>query len=127
MPHLDIPFEEVPNEIRPVQPGTYTLEIMDVPTIEPTKSGNGQKLVVQMTIQDDGEFKGRRIQDHISTKMQTKIKRLAIAAGLDPDNNGIDTEEMAGRQVKARVKSNTFTNDFGEEIENARIQDYLIK
>lgn len=126
MAHLDIPFDDVPEEIRPVQPGIYTLEITEVPEIGPTNSGNGTKLVVQFQIADEGEFKGRRIQDHISTKMLTKIKRLCLAAGLDPDNSGVDTEDMMGRQVQARVESQTYENDYGEERETARIRDYIV-
>jgi len=123
---LDLPFDEIPDEVQPISPGIYTLEITEVPEVMPTKDGTGTKIVVQFAVADEGQFKGRRIQDHISTKMQTQVKRLFLAAGIRPTSAGVDTEELLGRQVRARLISRTYTNDMGEEVETVRIRDYLL-
>lgn len=132
MPHLDVDFTDVPDEILPIEPGIYDAEISNAPEILPTKSGEGTKLVVQMVIVDDDKHAGRRLQDHISTKMATRIKRLIKSAGLEA-GQGFDTEDLAGQRVKVKVKLESYqvsspTLDDPENMETrtaSRVDDYL--
>jgi len=132
MPHLEVDFTDVPDEILPIEPGIYEAEITEAPEILPTKSGEGTKLVVQMTVVGDDKNSGRRLSDHISTKMQTRIKRLIKSAGLTP-GSGFDTEDLAGQRVKIRVKQESYqvsspTLDDPDNMETrtaSRVDDYL--
>jgi len=128
-PLLKVNFDEVPDEYLPVPAGTYLLEVKSAPSVEPTKDGKSTKLVVQFSIVENAnsQLNGRGLQDHISTKMLTQIKRLFLAAGITPGADGIDTEELAGKRVKATVVSRTYRDpDSQEERETSRISDYIV-
>lgn len=124
---LNINFEEVPNEILPVPAGIYQLLILTAPTIEPTVKGIGQKIVVDMQIADEGENLGRRISDHISVKMTTKIKRLALSAGIPVGAEGLDLTMLEGQTVTAKVVTRTYVDPVsGETKETSSVADYII-
>ena len=128
MPHLDTNFGDVPDEFEQIPPGTYLLEVKAAPQIMPTNDGKSTKMVVEFAVVEDPKLNGRNLQDHISMKMLTRIKRVFLAAGLKPGAAGIDTEELVGRRVKAIVIHNTYRDkDSGEERESARIKDYVVE
>jgi len=128
MPRLETNFNDVPDEFEQIPPGTYLLEIKAAPQVMPTNDGKSQKMVVEFAVVEDPKLQGRNLQDHISMKMLTRIKRVFLAAGLKPGVDGIDTEELVGRRVKAVVVHRTYRDkDSGEERETARIQDYVVE
>jgi hypothetical protein len=128
MSHIDIDFNDVPEVIPPIEPGIYDLEVMETPEVMPTNDGKGMKLVVKMKVVEEGPHKDRQVSDHISVdKMRTKIKRLCLSAGLNPGADGLQTEELVGRILKAKLKNRTYVDrDSGEERETASIADYII-
>ena len=127
MARIKVDFNDVPNEIVPIAPGIYGFEVEGVPTIEKTKDGTGTKLVVKCRITEDGPEKGRVITDQISTKMETKMKRLAMTCGLAPGAEGFDTEDLVGRGGRFRIAPNTFTDSSsGETVHNSKVADYVI-
>jgi hypothetical protein len=126
MPVLNINFEDVPDEILPITPGTHVFEVTEVPVIEPTKDGLSQKLVVKMKIVD-GPDAGRAITDYISVKMQTRMKRFFLALGLQVGAEGIDTNDALGRTGKLVSKTEAYTNpQTGETRESAKVVDYIL-
>lgn len=129
MPLLKVNFDDVPDEFLPVPAGVYLLEVKTAPKVEPTKDGKSTKLVAEFAIveNENAQLNGRTLQDHISTKMLTKIKRLFLAAGIVPGAEGIDTEELAGKRVRATVVIRTYRDpDSQEERETSRIDDYIV-
>ena len=129
MPLLKTNFDEVPDEFLPVPAGVYLLEVKSAPKVEPTKDGKSQKVVAEFAIveNENPQLNGRTLQDHISVKMLTHIKRLFLAAGIKPGADGIDTEELSGKRVKALVAIETYRDkDTQEEREASRIRDYIV-
>ncbi len=128
MPRLDINFEEVPDVILPITPGKYVLEIAKVHTLEPAASGNGQNLIVDFRVDDDGEFKGRAQRDYIFLNEfgLVKAKKLIKGCGLTVSSSGLDTEEMLGRKVNALLVASTFKDkETGETVSNTKVSKYL--
>lgn len=126
MAKLNVNFDEVPNEVQPVDPGTYTAAVEEA-NLEETKDGKGMKVVVKMKIKaENNPNDGRLVFDHISTKMQTQLKRLALSAGLNPGGDGYDTDDLIGKIVKIRVKNAPYKDEkTGETKETSRIAEYM--
>lgn len=125
-PLLDVNFADVPDEFLPVEPGRYTLEIREAPSQEPTRDGKSQKLVVSFVVVDTPKYENRTLQDHISLKMLTRIKRLFMSAGITPGAEGVRTEDLVGKRVTATIGTRTYKDDSGEERETSRIIDYVV-
>ncbi len=125
-PLLNVNFDEVPDEFLPIEPGKYVLEIRNTPKEEPTKDGKSTKIVVEFVVVDSPKYENRTVQDHISVKMLTRIKRLCMSAGLKPGPEGIQTEELLGRRVTATIGTRTYKDESGEDRETARIIDYVV-
>jgi len=128
MPRLDMNFDDVPDEIVPLEPGIYRLGVAEAPKVEPTNDGTSTKLVVRFEVIEPEKFKGRALQDHISIKMLTRIKRLFLSAGLKPGASGIDTEELTGAEVRALLKERSWKDpDTGETRVSVRVDDYIVE
>jgi hypothetical protein len=88
-----------------ISKGTYLFEIADVKIKEAASGAN--YLNVELRCQDEGEFKGNAVFDAITLtkKAEWKFCHLALAAGFTKDDvaNGINTDELKGRYVKAEV------------------------
>ena len=121
MTTLNINFDEVPDSLL-VEPGVYAAQIVGVPSLEPTKDGTGQKVVVNCTI-TAGKYNGRGVRDFISTKMTTKLKRLAKAAGVAADAGGLDLAALDGKDVTIKVVNNPAQNDPTRIYAN--VDDYI--
>lgn len=135
---LSMDFNDVPDKFVPVEPGRCQLEISEVPTLEPTKSGDSSKIVVNFKVisHEAGDKNvGRGVNDHISIKMKTRIKRLLIATGFGTWNaetesydvpKEIDFADMLGKQCTALLKPDTY-KVAGEDEPRVvtRISDYL--
>lgn len=128
MPHIDVNFSEVPDEIKPISPGQYELEVAEVPTVEPTEKGTGQNLIVNFRVSNDGEFKGRAIRDYIFLNEfgLVKAKNLIKHSGLEISSSGLDTEELLGRKVNALLTSATYKDKLTEEVrQTTRVSRYV--
>lgn len=133
-PLIDINFDEVPDEFIPLPVGIYHLEISEVPQVEPTKGGDGMKLVVrtkvveQISPEASVEFAGRDQVAHMSLKGQIQIKRLALSAGIEVGAKGFDTEDLAGKVVTAQlVQTVVKDQQTGADRIFTNISDFLFK
>ena len=126
MARLDVDFNDVPDEIKPIDPGTYTLEVAKVPVIEPSAKGNGQNLIVDFRVVDEGAFKRRSVRDYIFLNEfgLVKAKKLIIGCGM-PVGNGLDTEEMLGMKTQAILAASSYVDGSGETIHNSKISKYI--
>jgi len=121
MSTLNVNFDDVPDSNTP-EPGQYSAQITGVPEQKLNKRQDGNNLVVEVSI-TQGPFEGRTIRDYIPIgTMTTKIKRLAAAAGVVADANGLNLEELAGKDVQI-VVTNTPSDDNSRMYAN--IADYL--
>jgi len=129
MPKIEKNFDSIPSEIRPVKAGTYQCLIETEPETKENKKGTGENLVVVLTVQsDDPECNDRKVFDYISLeKMETKLKRLFLSAGVAVGPEGADTADLVGRTVTARITVRTFKDDeSGEERESNNVAGYVI-
>jgi len=127
MPNIPINMDEVPDEYLSLPAGIYPLEIFEVPTLEPTRDGKGEKVVVRMRVNDETNPEhGRQITDHISLKSTTRLKRLCLSAGVNVGVDGFDTEALMGKTVSARVKTRTYQDEDDETQTTSGIKDYQI-
>jgi len=124
---LSVDFRDVPDKIEPILPGIYDLEVTTVPEIKPTKKGTGNNLVVQFAIATDGPFKGRKITDNIFLNELglIKVKNLITGLGMTP-GNGIQLEEMLGKQAKGAIVENKYQDEStGEAVVSSKIKSYI--
>lgn len=127
MGHIATNFDEVPDQILPVDPGVYTL-LVETAELKPTKDQKGTKIEVVMKVNDEGNPNfGRTVYDHISTKMNVKIKRLWKSCGVVPGAAGVNTEDIIGKVCKGRIANRPYKDDSGTVRETSSIQDYLIE
>ena len=127
-PRLDVNFGDVPEVIKPIEPGVYELEVAKVPAIEPTSKGTGQNFIVDFRVTTEGEFFGRSIRDYIfiSDMGLTTIKQLMLGCGMPADQNGINTEEFLGKKVKAILVASSYKDpETGQTNVNAKIKSFL--
>ena len=127
MTQLDVNFNDVPMEMQPLPVGKYLVDVVGAPKSEMSQTGK-PKLVCTFAVVEgpDGDVscKGRQLFDHISMTLLTRIKRLAVAAGLDPDADGLNTDSLVGCRLSLVIKDNTYTKD-GETKTNSKIVDYV--
>lgn len=126
MSHIDINFEDVPDKVLPLPAGEYVCLVKNA-TLEPTKDGGGQKVVVEMEVDEaSNPSHGRKLFDHISTKMTTNLKRCWKSAGLNPGKTGINVDDIIGKHVRILVKPRTYKDPTsGETRETASVDSYL--
>lgn len=125
MPRLDINFSDVPDKILPLPEGIYTLEIHSA-DFKLTNDGTSHKVEVAFRVQEPTDHAGRIVSDHIGVKMETRLKRLAMAAGLDPAVNGLSTEDLPGRVVQVQITQRSYKDNDGNTQIASNIKDYLI-
>lgn len=128
MSFLNINFDDVPDKNMPLPAGEYVF-LVNAATLEPTKDGSSQKIVVEMTVDDEqNPNNGRKVFDHISVKMTTNIKRLFKSAGLKPGAGGVDVSDLVGKHVRALVKLRAYKDpSSGETRETASVDSYLFE
>jgi len=134
MAHLDFNFEAIPTVIPTVEPGVYDGSILEPPTVGESGDKAGTQLNVKIRI-EGGPFNGITLTDGISLthpkymnmalQGQSKVKRLALAAGVPISSSGLDTELLAGRTIKFRVARREYEKD-GAKKTAAYIEDYII-
>lgn len=126
MAHLQVDFRDVPDEIAPIDPGNYELEIVEVPTIEPSAKGTGQNLIVKFRVTTEGAFNGRSVMDYIFLNEfgLVKAKQLIMGCGKEI-TNGLDTEELLGSKVQAILAASSYKDSAGETVHNVKISKYI--
>ena len=128
MPKLEMDYDSVPEKEVPIDQGTHIMRVRDIPVLEAFVDRNGkkqQRLIVQMEVHDpDSPMNGRKIRDSILRSMETKLKRLAMSAGIPTDSEGYDPDDLYDQHVRVVVRHRTW-NDDGEERISADVRDYL--
>lgn len=124
---IDINLSEVPNVIPLIDPAVYTMLVKSI-EFKPNKAGTGNNAVVVLKVHDEGPNKDRELTDYISLKMATKLKRLALSAGITVfPPTGLATEEIVGKMVKAVISKNPYTDPATQITrETNQLRDYLI-
>ena len=126
MTHVHTNFDDVPDEILPITPGTYGFVVQEA-EIKENKKQTGMNLVVSMAILDEGEFKGRRVMAFMALKsMQTQIKRLCMACGVDVGADGLDTEDLVDKEGSFVLTTRTYQDNDGNPQEAANVKDYIV-
>lgn len=125
MANININFDEVPDKMESVEPGVYTVQVVDA-TIEPTADGKNEKVVAVLRVDDESsKFHGRQIYDHLSLKMPINLKQLIKSCGLQA-GKGFDTSDLIGKIAKVRVKARTYKDkETGEVKETTSVAEYL--
>ena len=126
MPRINVNVADAPDEILPIRPGKYTLEVVDVPEVGESKKGKAM-LTISYKIADEGEFFGRRITDWIVFSMETRLKRACLACGVPFSDEGFDTEDFAGKECVGIIRSQVGKDEqTGEQFERAVLRDYVV-
>ena len=134
MPHIDVNFVETPDSMPPIPAGVFLLDITSIPKVEPSKKGDSMNVIVELKlVSDDALFNGRLLRDYINLgsnpemklRADIKLKKLCASAGLVVGAAGVDTEELAGKRVKARLKPRTYKDDSGNEQQGTSVEEYL--
>ena len=130
---LDYNFSEVPDNFETLPADVYDLEITEVAK-EPAKSGNGDNLIVHFAVvkgsESNDKFVGRKITHYIFLGNEMgliRCKKFLKAAGADPKNGPVNTEELLGRICKAAVGTRTYKDNItGEERQSSEVKDYIL-
>ncbi len=128
MPLINANFDDIADEVKPIPAGIYTFEIISA-DIEPTKKDpNKEKVVLKLQV-TDGEQQGRQQFEHIGVSNDrglTTLKQVAMASGLAVGAAGLDTTDLVGRTLQARIKARTYQDpESGETKEASGISAYL--
>lgn len=127
MPKINVDFTGVDDVIKPLPAGVYTMKVTETELTE-TANGKGEKVVVTLEVSDpDSPQNGRKVFDHISTKMLTNLKRLALSCGLTPGADGLDVSDLVGCTARVQVKTRTYQDkETNETKETSSVAKYLI-
>jgi hypothetical protein len=135
-PHLNTNFNETPDVVPPIPPGTYTMEIMGAPKVEPSKKGDSTNVVMEMRIVDCPEVvvNGRSVIHYINLgknpdmklRADVMLKNLCKSAGVEAGAGGVDTEDLAGKRVKVVLASRSYKDPTsGEQRDGVEVKSYL--
>ena len=130
MPHIDVNFDDVPDEVKPLAAGIYTFRVISA-VIEPTKKDETkEKVVLGLEVDMEGsEYHGRKHFEHIgfsSDRGRTTLKQIMMAAGVPTGPNGLDVDDLIGQTLQARIKARTYKDpDTGEIREAAGVAGWL--
>lgn len=125
MPVIEANMDDVPTFVPPIATGIHQLEVQGVPEFTRTKADDGNKIIVEYKVvtADSPDF-GRRITDHVGFKNLTKVKRIALSAGISL--NPLNTDDLAGQVVTATIGNRVYKDDAGNDRETSSIKDYVI-
>lgn len=137
MPLLQANFSQVDDKFIDLPAKIYTLRVIGVkreasknPDVL-AKDPGATNLIVDHEVIEDADYQGRKKSRHISLKMLTEIKRLAMSCGITKDKiekEGLDPEaELPGKTCRAEVRPNVYQDSkTGAMRENSQIANYLI-
>jgi hypothetical protein len=102
MPLIEANFDEVPDQILPIENGTYSASVLSA-TIEHVKDDETKKkLVVEHEIvgPEGSPMIGRKTTNHMSLQFKTSIKRLACPAASRRDPVVLTPRNSSARFVR---------------------------
>lgn len=129
MPFIDVNFDDVPDNIQPIPAGLYILTIKEA-DVKPSKDEKSKNLILKLKVDDPSNPNhDRQIVDYCNLGnndfAKVRLKRLQKSAGLVP-GKGLNTDDLVGKTVKARISTAPFTNkDTGEVSERSNIAEYM--
>ena len=122
-------FDEIADEVFPIPPGVYTFNILEASVEETKKDPTKDKVVLKMEVVG-GEHEGRQQYEHIgisSDRGLVTLKQIILACGLTPGLD-LDTSDLVGQTLQARIKARTYTDaESGEVRETSSVAGYLWK
>jgi len=132
MPLIEGNFVEVPDSIPPVAVGTYTFKVNNC-EVAANNAGDGQNLVIEYEVADEGESKGRVLTKYYSLKPRSKnlhlvqIKRNFLSAQMELSDSGVDTDSLVGKMVRGEVEQNDYVDKrSGKAITGTALNKILI-
>lgn len=123
-------FTQVPDTMPPVPVGIYTATVSSV-EVKPNNAQDGMNAVFEYEIATEGEAKGRTMRMYCSLKPQPKgahlirIRRNFLSARLEVGANGVNTDELIGKNVRIKVGPNNYERN-GVVVEGTGVDNVLI-
>ena len=124
-------FADTPEKMLPIPPGMYEFQVTEA-SVEENKKKDGMNLVLKLKVVNDCPSKDRPMTDYVSLKgveesqsmAAIKVKQIATAAGVDTAE-GLDTDALVGKIVRATVINRTIKGDDGEDMQVGNIKAYV--
>jgi hypothetical protein len=130
MPEINIPDLENTELNVLLDPGVYTFNIQEMPTVEPAKSSGKDVLKFKAVVMDGQPQKnganpaGRVMFNNIPLELKSVVKQLLIACGLlrrddktSPMAKGnFNTDILLGATFRATVEPNMYKDSEGRKI-----------
>ncbi len=124
---VNIDFNDVPDENLCVGPGVYFVRFEEAPEIE--LKGDGDMVKAVAVIEDEGDFKNRKVKDYHCLWMdmgKTGLKRMAVSAGVTFGSEGMDLNDFVGQVGRVSVGNEEYTPKGESESRTvAKIRDWL--
>jgi len=128
---LDFDFSAVPDDFQTIPEGTYNMEVINEPSIEPTKDGSSQNLVVDFAVADENEFNGRTMKEwfYLGNELGLiKVKKFLRSCGVDTNSGGINTAELVGKVCKVAITESLYTDKVtNEKRTSAKIHSFIVE
>ena len=122
----------------PIPAGLYTFEVANDLKIEKSKSSANQVVKLELVVQDEGDFRGRKVFDNLvicadpATRSKTdwKIAQFAVATGLYTKDtlDEIDLDAFKGAVLNAVVGVEASTNQITKEVKQKnKVKEYIFE
>jgi hypothetical protein len=132
MSMLDFDFNSVPDDFQTIPAGLYNMEVILEPSIEPTKDGSSQNLIVDFAVADENEYKGRTMREwfYLGNELGLiKVKKFLRSCGVDiTSSSGINTAELVGKVCKVSITESFYTDKItNEKRTSSRIHSFIVE
>jgi hypothetical protein len=130
MTRLGINFNDVPDQILPLPDSLYHFEITEVPTIAPTKKGNGTNFNFIGRV-SEGEGIGRTVKGNLflgNDIGKVRMKKFIVACGFNASDDP-DTADFLGRTFWATTKTEVLPpkEEGGDSLTINKYGDFVTK
>ena len=100
MTEINVDLTTIP-ELEAVPEGEYLVSISKVDTAPSKRTPGNTNLNIEMTVQSEDEYHGRKIFDtlSLSEKALWRVRDFVQACGVFPGPQGFKTEELLGAQL----------------------------
>lgn len=128
-PLLSGNYNDVPETIPPLEVGIYDFRVETVSLEPPDDGKTDYQIVVKAVVQTEGPMKGRTQTRYFNVPpntdlsekanfKRTMVKRLFVAAGIQPEpNGGFDRNKLVGAVFCAEVRARTYQDSSGNTRE----------
>ena len=116
--HIKIPkLSEVSTASEPLPAAVYDVKITNA-ELKQSKSSESEMIAVEFTV-SDGDFAKRKLWRNFSLveKALVFLKELCEVADIEMSDDGLDTEDMLGAELKVQVGQKEYQGRIGNEIE----------